>query len=309
MITSWNGKPYHSLDYMLKERFGEKVYKVTLNGGMSCPNRDGTIGHGGCIFCSEGGSGDFAASAALSIHEQIDSQIAMLSAKRPIHKYIAYFQAYTNTYAPLSYLARIFTEAIEHEDIVGLSIGTRPDCLPDETLDLLSELNKKKPVTVELGLQTIHERTAAFIRRGYKLSCFEDALEKLQERKLETVVHTILGLPGENTENILETMRYLNAHHIDGIKLQLLHVLKHTDLADYYGQTGFHILSEDEYVDLVIHCLEVLSPDITIHRLTGDGPSDLLIAPLWSLKKRSVLNHIHHELKVRDTWQGRLFTE
>lgn len=309
MITSWNGKPYHSLDYMLKERFGEKVYKVTLNGGMSCPNRDGTIGHGGCIFCSEGGSGDFAASAALSIHEQIDSQIAMLSAKRPIHKYIAYFQAYTNTYAPLPYLERIFTEAIEHEDIVGLSIGTRPDCLPDETLDLLSELNKKKPVTVELGLQTIHERTAAFIRRGYKLSCFEDALEKLQERKLETVVHTILGLPGENTENILETMRYLNAHHIDGIKLQLLHVLKHTDLADYYGQTGFHILSEDEYVDLVIHCLEVLSPDITIHRLTGDGPSDLLIAPLWSLKKRSVLNHIHHELKVRDTWQGRLFTE
>lgn len=309
MITSWNGKPYHSLDYMLKERFGEKVYKVTLNGGMSCPNRDGTIGHGGCIFCSEGGSGDFAASAALSIHEQIDSQIAMLSDKRPIHKYIAYFQAYTNTYAPLSYLERIFTEAIEHEDIVGLSIGTRPDCLPDETLDLLSELNKKKPVTVELGLQTIHERTAAFIRRGYKLSCFEDALEKLQERKLETVVHTILGLPGENTENILETMRYLNAHHIDGIKLQLLHVLKHTDLAAYYGQTGFHILSEDEYVDLVIRCLEVLSPDITIHRLTGDGPSDLLIAPLWSLKKRSVLNHIHHELKVRDTWQGRLFTE
>lgn len=309
MITSWNGKPYHSLDYMLKERFGEKVYKVTLNGGMSCPNRDGTIGHGGCIFCSEGGSGDFAASAALSIHEQIDSQIAMLSAKRPIHKYIAYFQAYTNTYAPLSYLERIFTEAIEHEDIVGLSIGTRPDCLPDETLDLLSELNKKKPVTVELGLQTIHERTAAFIRRGYKLSCFEDALEKLQERKLETVVHTILGLPGETTEDILETMRYLNAHHIDGIKLQLLHVLKHTDLAAYYGQSGFHILSEDEYVDLVIRCLEVLSPDITIHRLTGDGPSDLLIAPLWSLKKRSVLNHIHHELKVRDTWQGRLFTE
>lgn len=309
MITRWNGKPYHSLDYMLKERFGEKVYKVTLNGGMSCPNRDGTIGHGGCIFCSEGGSGDFAASAALSIHEQIDSQIAMLSAKRPIHKYIAYFQAYTNTYAPLSYLERIFTEAIEHEDIVGLSIGTRPDCLPDETLDLLSELNKKKPVTVELGLQTIHERTAAFIRRGYKLSCFEDALEKLQERKLETVVHTILGLPGETTEDILETMRYLNAHHIDGIKLQLLHVLKHTDLAAYYGQSGFHILSEDEYVDLVIRCLEVLSPDITIHRLTGDGPSDLLIAPLWSLKKRSVLNHIHHELKIRDTWQGRLFTE
>ena len=300
---------FRSLNTALQERFGEKIYKLSLNGGCTCPNRDGTLGTRGCIFCSAGGSGDFASSPALSITEQIEDAKKRLAGKRPVQRYIAYFQAYTNTYAPLSYLERIFTEAIEHEDIVGLSIGTRPDCLPDETLDLLSELNKKKPVTVELGLQTIHERTAAFIRRGYKLSCFEDALEKLQERKLETVVHTILGLPGENTENILETMRYLNAHHIDGIKLQLLHVLKHTDLAAYYGQTGFHILSEDEYVDLVIRCLEVLSPDITIHRLTGDGPSDLLIAPLWSLKKRSVLNHIHHELKVRDTWQGRLFTE
>lgn len=305
----FGGKPYRSLDYHLRNRYGEKIYKVSLDGGMTCPNRDGTLGKCGCIFCSEGGSGDFAGDRTHPVHQQIEEQKARLSPKFPATHFIAYFQAYTNTYAPLSYLERIFTEAIEHEDIVGLSIGTRPDCLPDETLDLLLELNKKKPVTVELGLQTIHERTAAFIRRGYKLSCFEDALEKLQERKLETVVHTILGLPGENTENILETMRYLNAHHIDGIKLQLLHVLKHTDLASYYGQTGFHILSEDEYVDLVIHCLEVLSPDITIHRLTGDGPSDLLIAPLWSLKKRSVLNHIHHELKVRDTWQGRLFTE
>ena len=269
----FGGKPYRSLDYHLRNRYGEKIYKVSLDGGMTCPNRDGTLGKCGCIFCSEGGSGDFAGDRTHPVHQQIEEQKTRLSPKFPATHFIAYFQAYTNTYAPLSYLERIFTEAIEHEDIVGLSIGTRPDCLPDETLDLLSELNKKKPVTVELGLQTIHERTAAFIRRGYKLSCFEDALEKLQERKLETVV------------------------------------LKHTDLAAYYGQTGFHILSEDEYVDLVIRCLEVLSPDITIHRLTGDGPSDLLIAPLWSLKKRSVLNHIHHELKVRDTWQGRLFTE
>ena len=276
-------KPYRSLDYHLRNRYGEKIYKVSLDGGMTCPNRDGTLGKCGCIFCSEGGSGDFAGDRTHPVHQQIEEQKARLSPKFPATHFIAYFQAYTNTYAPLSYLERIFTEAIEHEDIVGLSIGTRPDCL--------------------------HERTAAFIRRGYKLSCFEDALEKLQERKLETVVHTILGLPGETTEDILETMRYLNAHHIDGIKLQLLHVLKHTDLAAYYGQSGFHILSEDEYVDLVIRCLEVLSPDITIHRLTGDGPSDLLIAPLWSLKKRSVLNHIHHELKIRDTWQGRLFTE
>ena len=300
---------YNEFPSFLKRYFPYKVQKISLNAGFTCPNRDGSKGYGGCTYCNNQTFNPDYCRTEKPIALQLEEGKRFFAHKYPEMKYLAYFQAYTNTYAPLSYLERIFTEAIEHEDIVGLSIGTRPDCLPDETLDLLSELNKKKPVTVELGLQTIHERTAAFIRRGYKLSCFEDALEKLQERKLETVVHTILGLPGENTENILETMRYLNAHHIDGIKLQLLHVLKHTDLAAYYGQTGFHILSEDEYVDLVIRCLEVLSPDITIHRLTGDGPSDLLIAPLWSLKKRSVLNHIHHELKVRDTWQGRLFTE
>ena len=300
---------YNEFPSFLKRYFPYKVQKISLNAGFTCPNRDGSKGYGGCTYCNNQTFNPDYCRTEKPIALQLEEGKRFFAHKYPEMKYLAYFQAYTNTYAPLSYLERIFTEAIEHEDIVGLSIGTRPDCLPDETLDLLSELNKKKPVTVELGLQTIHERTAAFIRRGYKLSCFEDALEKLQERKLETVVHTILGLPGETTEDILETMRYLNAHHIDGIKLQLLHVLKHTDLAAYYGQTGFHILSEDEYVDLVIRCLEVLSPDITIHRLTGDGPSDLLIAPLWSLKKRSVLNHIHHELKVRDTWQGRLFTE
>lgn len=305
----FGGKPYRSLDYHLRSRYGEKIYKVSLNGGMTCPNRDGTLGSRGCIFCSEGGSGDFAGERTHPIRQQIEEQKACLAQKFPANHFIAYFQAYTNTYAPLPYLERIFTEAIEHKDIVGLSIGTRPDCLPDETLKLLSDLNKKKPVTVELGLQTIHDRTAAFIRRGYPLSCFEDTLAKLQARGLETVVHTILGLPGESTEDILATMRYLNAHHIDGIKLQLLHVLRNTDLASYYEQTGFHIFSEDEYVSLMIRCLEVLSPDITIHRLTGDGPSDLLIAPLWSLKKRRVLNHIHHELKLQNTWQGRLFTK
>ena len=309
---NWNGRPYHSLDWELKHTFGHKVYKLSLDAGLTCPNRDGTCGTRGCIFCSEGGSGDFAESLKTDVWDQIEAAKGRVSNKTGSDEacnYIAYFQSFTNTYAPVFYLKPLFERAISHPDIAALSIATRPDCLGDDIIDLLKELNSKKPVWVELGLQTIHERTAAFIRRGYKLSCFEDALEKLQERKLETVVHTILGLPGENTENILETMRYLNAHHIDGIKLQLLHVLKHTDLAAYYGQTGFHILSEDEYVDLVIRCLEVLSPDITIHRLTGDGPSDLLIAPLWSLKKRSVLNHIHHELKVRDTWQGRLFTE
>lgn len=303
----FGGKPYRSLDFHLRERYGEKIYKVSLNGGMTCPNRDGTLGNRGCIFCSEGGSGDFAGDRELSITEQLESQKQHLYHKFPVQHFIAYFQAYTNTYAPIDYLERIFTEAISHPDVVGLSIGTRPDCLPPETLELLASLNKKKPVTVELGLQTIHEKTAAFIRRGYRLSCFEEAVKHLRSLGLETVVHTILGLPGESTEDILETMNYLNDCDIQGIKLQLLHILRNTDLADYYQNTGFPVLEEDAYVDLVIRALEQLSPDITIHRLTGDGPHDLLIAPLWSSRKRAVLNHIHHEMKVRGTWQGRLY--
>lgn len=213
---SWNGKPYRSLDYMLRERFGEKVYKVTLNGGMSCPNRDGTLGKRGCIFCSEGGSGDFAADASLSVTDQIESQIAILSGKRPIQKYIAYFQAYTNTYAPVEYLKKIFTEAIAHPKIAALSIGTRPDCLGTEVLELLKELNQEKPVWVELGLQTIHERSAQYIRRGYRLDCFEQAVRELRSRELEVIVHTILGLPGESREDILETMHYLNKKECSG---------------------------------------------------------------------------------------------
>ena len=305
MITSWNGKPYHSLDYMLKQRFGEKVYKVTLNGRMSCPNRDGTIGHGGCIFCSAGGSGDFAADAALSITEQIDSQIALLSAKRPIHKYIAYFQAYTNTYAPVDYLERIFSEALSHPRTVALSIGTRPDCLGQDVIALLSRLNRIKPVWVELGLQTIHEDTARYIRRGYPLSCFEDAFEGLQGEGLETIVHTILGLPGESREDILKTMDYLSGKQIQGIKLQLLHVLRGTDLAADYLAGKFRVLDREEYLDLVADCLEHLDPSIVIHRVTGDGPKDLLIAPLWAARKREVLNLLHHRLKERHSYQGK----
>ena len=305
MITSWNGKPYHSLDYMLKQRFGEKVYKVTLNGRMSCPNRDGTIGLGGCIFCSAGGSGDFAADAALSITEQIDSQIALLSAKRPIHKYIAYFQAYTNTYAPVDYLERIFSEALSHPGIVALSIGTRPDCLGQDVIALLSRLNRIKPVWVELGLQTIHEDTARYIRRGYPLSCFEDAFERLQGEGLETIVHTILGLPGESREDILKTMDYLSRKQIQGIKLQLLHVLQGTDLAADYLAGKFQVLDREEYLDLVADCLEHLDPSIVIHRVTGDGPKDLLIAPLWATRKREVLNLLHHRLKERHSYQGK----
>ena len=305
----WNGKPYHSLDYMLRERYGEKVYKVTLNGGMSCPNRDGTLGSRGCIFCSQGGSGDFAADAALSVTEQIDSQIAMLSAKRPIHKYIAYFQAYTNTYAPVEYLRKIFTEAIEHPSIVALSIGTRPDCLGEDVLLLLDELNQIKPVWVELGLQTIHEKTARYIRRGYPLSCFEESVKNLRQRNLEVIVHTILGLPGENREMILETMEYLNQKDIQGIKLQLLHVLKGTDLAADYLEGKFKAYEREEYLDLVIECIEHLDPEIVIHRITGDGPKELLLAPLWTSRKREVLNLLHHRMKETKSWQGKSFKE
>ena len=298
---SWNGKPYRSLDYMLRERFGEKVYKVTLNGGMSCPNRDGTLGKRGCIFCSEGGSGDFAADAALSVTDQIESQIAVLSGKRPIQKYIAYFQAYTNTYAPVEYLRKIFKEAMSHPGIVALSVGTRPDCLGEEVLDLLEELNRSKPVWIELGLQTIHEKTAQYIRRGYRLSCFDQAVENLRKRNIEVIVHTILGLPGESREEILETMRYLNKKDIQGIKLQLLHVLKGTDLAYDYLAGKFSVYERDEYLDLVIDCLENLNPEIVIHRITGDGPKELLLAPLWAGRKREVLNMLHHRMKERDT--------
>lgn len=271
---NWNGKPYHSLDHMLRERFGEKVYKVTLNGGMSCPNRDGKLGSRGCIFCSAGGSGDFAADAELSVTEQIDSQIALLSAKRPIHKYIAYFQAYTNTYAPVEYLRKIFTEALAHPSVVALSIGTRPDCLGEDVLELLNELNQRKPVWVELGLQTMHERTAAYIRRGYPLSCFEDAVQNLRKRQIEVIVHTILGLPGESEKDILETMQYLNGQDIQGIKLQLLHVLKGTDLAEDYLAGKFRVYEREEYLNLLIDCLEHLDPSIVIHRMTGDGPGE-----------------------------------
>ena len=301
----WNGKPYHSLDYMLRERFGEKVYKVTLNGGMSCPNRDGKIGHRGCIFCSEGGSGDFAADVSLSVTEQINSQIAILSAKRPIHRYIAYFQAYTNTYAPVEYLQKIFTEAISHPKVIALSIGTRPDCLDDKVIALLSELNRMKPVWIELGLQTIHEDTARYIRRGYSLSCFEDALSRLRAAGLEVIVHTILGLPGETHDDILETIKYLNATEIQGIKLQLLHVLSGTDLAADYQVGKFEVLGRDAYIDLVIDCLEHLRPSIIIHRVTGDGPKELLIAPQWASRKREVLNLLHHRMKEMGSFQGK----
>lgn len=308
-MESWNGKPYHSFDYMLKERFSCKIYKTALNGGMTCPNRDGTLGERGCIFCSQGGSGDFAGDRRDSITEQINKQAEKLAQKRNASAFIAYFQAYTNTYAPVDYLRKIYTEAINHPQVAAVSIGTRPDCLEPDVLALLEELNQIKPVWIELGLQTIHERTAAYIRRGYPLSCFEEAVKALRQRNLEVIVHTILGLPGESRQDILETMKYLNRRDIQGIKLQLLHVLKGTDLAQDYLEGRFSVYTMEEYLDILIDCLEHLSPDIVIHRLTGDGPKDLLMAPLWSSKKRTVLNTLHHECKIRHAYQGRLYKE
>ena len=306
---NWNGKPYHSLDHMLRERFGEKVYKVTLNGGMSCPNRDGKLGSRGCIFCSEGGSGDFAPDAVLPIGEQIEEGIRMIRQKTDASKYIAYFQSYTNTYAPVDYLETLFTEAIRHPDVAVLSVATRPDCLPPETVKLLRRLNEEKPVWVELGLQTMHEKTAQYIRRGYPLSCFEQAVNELQRRGIPVIVHTILGLPGEGQEEVFATMDYLNGLSISGIKLQLLHVLKNTDLAADYAAGKFEVLEQDAYLTLVIDCLRRLRPDLVIHRVTGDGPGDLLIAPTWSQAKRTVLNELHHRMKEEHAYQGQLLDE
>mgnify|MGYP004452455173 FL=1 len=312
MQKIWGEKPYRSLDWQLKTQFGEKVYKLALNGGMSCPNRDGKVGRGGCIFCSEGGSGDFAADGHLSVKEQIAIQKEALRNKKIARKYIAYFQAYTNTYAPADYLERIFTEAIEDPEVVILSIATRPDCLPEDVLDLLARLNQQKPVWVELGLQTMHEESAQIIHRGYDLACFERAVSELRSREIDVIVHTILGLPGEGKEEVLRTIDYLNHMDIQGIKLQLLHILKGTQLGQIYleqkeGQEFISPMTMEAYIDLVIDCVEHLSPEITIHRLTGDGPKELLLAPMWSTRKRTVLNEIHKELKKRDAWQGKRY--
>ncbi|MDO4617374.1 MAG: TIGR01212 family radical SAM protein [Lachnospiraceae bacterium] len=306
-MTSWHGKPYYSLDSYLKNTYGRKMYKVSLDAGMTCPNRDGTLDHRGCIFCSTGGSGDFAGDRAAGIHTQIDDQIRMIQKKSSAQDFIAYFQAYTNTYAPLSYLKDVYMEALEHPSVAILDIATRPDCLPDEVLDLLEKLNRKKPVWVELGLQTIHPSTAAYIRRGYDLSCFEDAVRKLHTRNIPVIVHTILGLPGENVSDALATIQYLNQLPIFGIKLQLLHVLKNTDLAADYEKGMFRTLEQEEYLDLVITCLQQLSPDIVVHRVTGDGPKKLLISPLWSGNKRAVLNRLHRKMALGNFRQGQNF--
>ena len=283
---------FTSLNSYLKKRFGCKVYKLAINGGFTCPNRDGKIDTRGCIFCSRGGSGEFAESAEKSVTQQIDDGKKRVEKKIKDGKYIAYFQAFTNTYAPLCKLKSLYTEAINHPDIVALSIGTRPDCLGNDVLELLDEMNEIKPVFVELGLQTIHENTAQYIRRGYPLEVYDKAVDDLHKIGINVVTHLIIGLPGENEQDILRSVEYV-CKKTDGIKLQLLHILEGTDLADEYRECKVDVLSLEEYTSIIKHCVEIIPDNVVIHRLTGDGAKKDLIAPLWSADKKHVLNTIN----------------
>ena len=298
---------YYSLNEYIRQTYNTKMYKLSLSGGMTCPNRDGLIDNRGCIFCSAGGSGDFTG-AALSKDNNIDIQIdtakALVSRKYSGSDYIAYFQSYTNTYADVNYLRRLFYDIVKRPEIRILSIATRPDCLSSDIIELLAELNSIKPVWIELGLQTIHERTAKYIRRGYTLDIFEEAVRNLNRIGIRPIVHMIIGLPGENESMILETAKYLSHCNISGVKLQLLHVLKNTDLAQEYFNGSVDILSLTQYSEILGKIIKLLPLDCVIHRLTGDGPKNLLIAPLWSSNKKNVINTINRYLQENAIIQG-----
>lgn len=317
----WHGKPYYSLDAYCKNTFHEKCYKIALNAHMTCPNRDGRLDSRGCIFCSAGGSGDFAVSNQdlvcvhnsdlLDIEAQLKEGLALFGDKKVGNRFIAYFQAYTNTYAPVSYLRQIYTQALSSARVCGISVATRPDCLPTEVLTLFAALKRQFPekfIWVELGLQTIHEQTAAYIRRGYPLSTFESALADLHALDIPVIVHVILGLPHETAEMQLGTVDYLNRQRIFGIKLQLLHILEYTDLAAEYRSGKVDVLEKEAYLQLLIQCLERLSPYIVVHRVTGDGPKESLLAPHWSRSKRDVLNSLHKLMREQNSFQGKQFT-
>ena len=329
ICKSWHGKPYYSLDAYCKNTYGEKLYKISLDAGLTCPNRDGTLGERGCIFCSAGGSGDFAAAIgkprdalgaslpADDLAKRFDAAcqkgLSSLSGKKTGQRFIVYFQAYTNTYGPIAYLEKIYRLALEMPSAAGISIATRPDCLSLPVIELLMQLKKEyapKFIWIELGLQTVHEDTAAFIRRGYFLSCFEESIKRLKEAGIPVIVHVILGLPGERREDMLSTIHYLNEQPVWGIKLQLLHILKGTDLGllwekDPESCGSFPTL--ELYLETLTTALEHLRPDMVIHRLTGDAPKALLLFPLWSANKRLVLNTLHRQLKEHGSYQGRYF--
>lgn len=289
----------YTLNQYLRDTFGQKLYKIALDGGFTCPNRDGTIDTRGCIFCSGSGSGEFAGDCTMSITQQIERGKEQVRKKIKNGRYIAYFQAFTNTYAPVGKLRSLYMEAINHKDIAVLSIATRPDCLPNEALDLLCECNQIKPVWVELGLQTINPSTAAYIRRGYPLPVYDDAVRRLKACGIEVITHVILGLPGESRRDMLDTVSYVGRSHADGIKLQLLHVIRGTDLEKDYREGKFETLTFESYVELVADCIALLPENMVIHRMTGDGDKRTLVAPMWSTDKKRVLNAIHRAVSQK----------
>lgn len=298
---------YYSANMFFKQKFGEKIMKISIDAGFTCPNRDGNLSYKGCIFCSEKGSGDFAAKRQLSIKQQIQSQKNMLSSKWNCKKYMVYFQAFTNTYAPLEVLKNKYNDAIKNEGVVALSIATRPDCLNEDIVKLLSEINKNIYVCVELGFQTSNEDTAKLINRCYKNKVFEQAVTLLNKYNIDVICHIIFGLPYENYDDMIKTIKYVSSFKISGVKLQLLHILKNTQLETMYKNEKFKVLSLEEYVKVVVDAIEILPKNIVIHRLTGDGDKNLLIAPLWSKNKKLVLNSINKELKNRDSFQGKFY--
>jgi len=301
-----SNKRYYTLDYFYKHKFNSKVFKVSLNAGFSCPNKDGTKGYGGCIYCSKLGSGDYAGDETEPLVEQFNKVKEIMNHKWPNSKYIAYFQANTNTYAPVEVLKEKYESVMYLDNVIGLNIATRPDAISDECLEYLSELNNKTYLTVELGLQTIHEETSKLINRGHDLKCFDDMVKKLRNRNINVVVHIINGLPYETKEMMLETAKYLSDLDIQGIKIHMLHILKDTALANLYEKEHFHVLTREEYVDIVCSQLELLRDDIVIHRITGDPNPNDLIEPTWLIKKFGVLNEIDKEMVKRDSYQGKL---
>ncbi len=299
-----NNKRYHTLDYFYKNRFNSKVFKVSLNGNFTCPNIDGTKGYGGCIYCHKGSS-DFGGNKEESITEQFNTIKKMLLKKWPKAKYIAYFQSNTNTYGPIEKLKKLYEEALSQEGVIGLNIATRADSITEECYNYLEELSKKTYLTVELGLQTTNEKTAKLINRCHSLNEFEKAVKELRKRNINVVVHIINGLPYETKEDMINTVKYLNTLDIQGIKIHMLHILKNTKLEELYEKEKFHVLTKDEYIDIVVSELEYIRPEIVIHRITGDPKVDDLIEPNWLIKKFVVLNDVDKELKKRNSYQGK----
>ena len=304
-----DNKRYHTLNYHFKTKYNSKVVKISLNAGFSCPNIDGTVGYGGCIYCSKSGSGEFGGDKNKPLTEQFYDIKKVIDKKWPNSKYIAYFQAHTNTYAPVNILKEKYESVLNLDNVIGIAIATRADSISDECLEYLSDLNKRTNLTIELGLQTIHDTTSKLINRCHTLKQFEETYYKLKERNIEVVVHIINGLPYETKEMMLETVKYLNKLKIDGIKIHMLNIVKDTALANLYQNKPFHILTKEEYIDIVIKQLELLDPKIVIHRITSDPDPKNLIAPTWLLKKCNLLNDIDKEMKKRDTYQGKIISE